>query len=105
MGIPASAGTARLDKILGNQLSILALCAALLVLAAWALGHFSILNRTTAIIEAEQRIAGGDLTARTGVDYEEDELGELARGFDAMAERLEDRDHEDHEHGKPAGVG
>lgn len=105
VGIPAAAATARLNQIVGNQLSLLGLSAALLLLAAWALGHFSILNRATAIIEAERRIAGGDLTARTGVEYDEDELGELARGFDAMAERLEEREHEDREGQKPAGIG
>lgn len=105
VGIPISSATARLNTILGNQLSILAISAVLLLLAAWGLGHFSILNRATAIIDAEHRIADGDLTARTGVEYDRDEFGELARGFDDMAARLEERDHRDHQHGEPAGMG
>lgn len=105
VGRSASLATSRLDRILGTQLSILALSAALLLLATWLLGHFSILTRASAILDAEHRIAHGDLTARTGVTHDDDELGELARGFDEMAERLQERGLESDTRGEPAGVG
>ncbi len=42
----------------------------------------------TKMAEATRRVAAGDLTARTGVSRA-DEIGQLARGIDEMAERLE----------------
>jgi len=38
---------------------------------------------------AAMRVAQGDLVARTGLDYKEGELGQLAQAFDEMAETLE----------------
>ena len=93
VGVPEAAAAAPLARILGTELSLLAFSLALLVLAAWAMGHYSILARTDAIVEAERRLAEGDLSARTGVEYGDDELGRLARTFDEMAAKLEERDH------------
>lgn len=47
---------------------------------------------TTPIVRlraATQKLASGDLTARAGVPHRHDEIGELVRDFDRMAERLE----------------
>jgi HAMP domain-containing protein len=93
VAISEASVTAQLRRILGTELSLLAGAAVVMLLAAWSLGHYTILNRTSAIIEAERRIAGGDYSARTGIDYGDDELGSLARTFDEMAEKLEERDH------------
>jgi signal transduction histidine kinase len=45
------------------------------------------------ICDAAMRVAGGDLTARTGV-VRNDELGEAAEMFDLMVERLDAIEHE-----------
>lgn len=93
VAIPEAAVTAQLRRILGTELSLLAGAAVVMLLAAWSLGHYTILNRASAIIEAEKRIAAGDYSARTGIEYGSDELGSLARTFDEMAQKLEERDH------------
>lgn len=43
------------------------------------------------VVRAARRLSAGDLTARTGEAWTEDEIGELARTFDAMAWTLEQR--------------
>jgi signal transduction histidine kinase/FixJ family two-component response regulator len=47
-----------------------------------------------AINDASRKLAAGDFTSRTGQADTKGELGELARTFDGMAERLEQRMHE-----------
>lgn len=54
-------------------------------LLAW-----SLTSPVSRLRQATQRLAGGDLTARTGArDGRRDELGQLMRDFDRMAERIE----------------
>jgi PAS domain S-box-containing protein len=51
-------------------------------------GDRVLLRRVHALLQATQRVAAGDLSARTGVPYHLGELGQLARAFDEMAEQL-----------------
>ena len=92
VGVPEAQLTAGVDQVLKTELSILVLAAALLLFAAWALGHFSILARVSAIMAAERRLASGDFTARTEIEYGDDEIGRLARTFDEMAGALQARE-------------
>src|SRR5436853_4192597 len=62
--------------------------------AAWFGGERFILRQVRVLSNAAQRIAGGDLSSRTGLAKESGELGELARTFDQMAEALEQRGKE-----------
>src|SRR5436305_13762046 len=62
--------------------------------AAWFGGERFILRQVRVLSNAAQRIAGGDLSSRTGLAKESGELGELARTFDKMAEALEQRGKE-----------
>ena len=66
----------------------------LALVAAWFGGEHFILRQVRALSEAAQRIAEGDLTARTGLKTTEDELGQLAKIFDSMAESLQQRINE-----------
>src|SRR5215469_13741647 len=59
--------------------------------AAWYGGERFILRQVRALSTAAQRLATGDLRARTGMANERGELGELARTFDRMAAVLEKR--------------
>jgi signal transduction histidine kinase len=54
----------------------------------WLLGNLTIVRPVRALVQATQRVAAGDLHARTGVPYQLGELGQLARAFDTMAENL-----------------
>jgi signal transduction histidine kinase/ActR/RegA family two-component response regulator len=59
--------------------------------AAWFGGEHFILRQVRALSSAAQRLAKGDLTARTGIKDRESELGQLANVFDQMAESLQQR--------------
>ncbi|MGD0253627.1 MAG: ATP-binding protein [Verrucomicrobiota bacterium] len=59
--------------------------------AAWFGGEHFILRQVRALSNAAQRLARGDLTARTGLKDTESELGQLANVFDQMAESLQQR--------------
>jgi signal transduction histidine kinase len=61
-----------------------------LVVAAAALGaEIFVLRRVRSLVAATRRLASGDLTARSGLPYGPDELGQLGRSFDDMATALE----------------
>src|SRR5436305_3421031 len=65
---------------------------ALLVTAAASLGaELFVLRRVKSLVEATCRLAAGDLTARSGLPYGRDELGQLGRSFDDMATALQAR--------------
>jgi two-component system NtrC family sensor kinase len=55
-----------------------------LALAIWLLFHYILTRRTQRLVHAAERIASGDLTARSTLSGN-DELGRLGRAFDAMA--------------------
>jgi signal transduction histidine kinase/ActR/RegA family two-component response regulator/HAMP domain-containing protein len=59
--------------------------------AAWYGGEHFILRQVRALSDAAQRLAKGDLTARTGLKDVNSELGQLGRVFDHMAESLQMR--------------
>jgi signal transduction histidine kinase/HAMP domain-containing protein len=68
--------------------------------AAWYGGERFILRQVRILYRAASKLAGGDLTARTGLSNERGELGELARTFDSMAASLEQRDREREQAGR-----
>jgi signal transduction histidine kinase len=63
-----------------------------LMMAAAALGaEMLVVRRVRRLVDSTQRLAGGDLSARTGLSYGVDELGALSQSFDEMAAALEAR--------------
>jgi signal transduction histidine kinase len=66
----------------------------LVLLAAWFGSDLFILRRVNALVSATERLAAGDLSARTGLLYRKGELGQLAQSFDAMGEALQTREAE-----------
>ncbi len=61
----------------------------LALVAAWFGGERYVLRQVRVLLAATRRLAGGDLSSRTGVGVADSELGELARTFDTMAESLQ----------------
>jgi len=59
--------------------------------AAWMGGEYFVRRQAQILSETAQKIADGDLAARTGLPASEDELGQLAKIFDRMAGTLEQR--------------
>lgn len=81
------------DAALTTLVGILVLAGPLVLLAA-AAGGYLLAGRALApvakITQLAGRIGGQDLHARLGLDLPDDELGRLARTFDAMLARIED---------------
>ncbi len=74
--------------MIGNMLIVFLLTLALLFISYGGL-ELSLVRPVKAISRAAEKIAGGDLSARTGLKYTRDELGRLSQIFDRMAESLE----------------
>ena len=66
----------------------------LALIAAWNGGENFILRQVRALTRAVQRLADGDLQARSGLKAAEGEIGLLAQKFDAMAAVLQQRQKE-----------
>jgi HAMP domain-containing protein len=66
----------------------------LALIAAWYGGEHFILRQVRALMQAVQRLAGGDLEARSGLKKAEGEIGQLALKFDEMASVLQQRQTE-----------
>lgn len=60
----------------------------------WVLGNQLIIRQTQALVHVTRKLAKGDLTVRTGLNYQQGELGQLAQAFDGMADQLAQRDAE-----------
>ena len=73
----------------------LAVMAAILLAAfglAWLAAEGLVLRRARRLTESAERLAGGDLEARSGV-IGADEVGRLAAAFDRMADAVAEREH------------
>ena len=67
---------------------------ALTLTAAWVGADLFVLRHTRVLLDATNRLAGGDLAVRSGLSHDRGELGDLARAFDALAAALETRQAE-----------
>jgi PAS domain S-box-containing protein len=94
IGIPTTFAHAKVKRIEKRNLVGLGVIALLVLGVAWATSHMFIMRYVKALITATNRVANGDLSARTEFPYGRGELGELARVFDQMAATLEEREAE-----------
>jgi signal transduction histidine kinase/ActR/RegA family two-component response regulator len=89
IGIPTETilAPARHDQ----QMALLALGATslLALLAAWFMGDVLIVRRVRKLMGTAERIAAGDLEARSGIAHGEAEIGSLAQALDRMAAALQ----------------
>jgi signal transduction histidine kinase len=60
----------------------------------WAGSNLLVMRPVEALVRASARLASGDLSTRTGLRHGKDELGQLTRTFDHMAQALEERELE-----------
>jgi signal transduction histidine kinase/ActR/RegA family two-component response regulator len=92
IGIPTDAITAaaRHDQLM----SLLGLAATtmLALLAAWLAGDVLIVQRVRKLMGTAERIAAGDLDARSGIAYANEEIGNLAQALDRMAASLQKKE-------------
>jgi signal transduction histidine kinase len=94
LGIPKQALFAQADQTLRRNLSMLGVAAIVALALGWFASRLLILQPVKALVASSERLARGDLSARTGLRHGNDELGRLTLAFDKMAEALEEREKE-----------
>jgi signal transduction histidine kinase len=94
VGIPSDVVFADANRALARNLTLLGLVTVFTLVAARLFGDLLVLRPVNALVAATQRLAAGDLDARTGIPYRRGELGQLAQAFDQMAGALEQREAE-----------
>ncbi len=94
IAIPSSVSFAEADRALTRNLILLALVAVVALFAVWFSADVFILRQVSALVSATQKLAAGDLRARTGVRYGIGELSQLAVSFDHMVAALGEREAE-----------
>jgi len=92
VGISKKVLFANADENLKYNLRAIAIFSLLALIVAWVGADLLVLRKTDRIMEVTRRIATGDLTVRSGLADGKDELAELAKSFDTMAEVLQLRE-------------
>jgi PAS domain S-box-containing protein len=82
------------NRSLYRNLMWLGAAVGLAMALGWAGSNFLVVRPVEALVRASARLAGGDMSTRTGLRHGRDELGRLARTFDQMAQALEERELE-----------
>lgn len=91
-GIPLASIAKARQALRWQSLEIALIGLALVIAASSAVGYL-MTRRVDRLVSGSRKLAAGDLAARIG-DASRDELGELARAFDAMAAALQQRVNE-----------
>jgi putative nucleotidyltransferase with HDIG domain len=93
VGIPMSQVFTAIDTHHIRDMLTLAFVTLLSVMGAWFGGNAFIARRVGQLVNVTSRLGGGDLAARARetMHYGRDEIGELARGLDGMAEAINHR--------------
>ncbi len=91
VGIPAEAAFAGVSREYKRNLIGLFAVALTTVGMAWFAGEMFIRRPVGALVGAAQRLAAGDLHARTGLTSGAGELGDLVHAFDQMAATIQAR--------------
>jgi PAS domain S-box-containing protein len=92
VSIPKKTALTYHRKLLFRNLAVLGFACIAALLAAWIIGSVIISKQVRRLAETTQSLSLGDLKARTGLKYEGGELGQLAKAFDEMALKLEQKE-------------
>jgi len=94
LGLPEEWAVGKVNRDLKRNLIWLGLVAILAVAAAWFGADLFIVRPVRKLRGVTERLAAGNLTVRSGPDYQVGELGLLAHAFDQMADALQGREAE-----------
>ncbi len=92
--IPRQVLFAEADRRLTENLAGLGIAAGFAFMLGWIGSYLLVLRPVRTLVKSSARLATGDLSARTGLAHRGDELGQLTRTFDQMAQALEHREAE-----------
>ena len=91
-GDPATAAWVEVERRTSSILFVVALLAGIIAVAIGFILAEAMIRPLRRLGGAASAVASGDLARRSGVGDRKDEIGELGRSFDAMAEALERSD-------------
>jgi signal transduction histidine kinase len=94
VGIPVAVAFFDTNQMLLRDLLVFAGVSLAAIVIGWIGGEVFIRRYARALVDAARRLATGDLSARTGLNYALGEPGQLARAIDEMAAALEQREAE-----------
>ena len=94
LSIPKKLLYAEADRMAARSLALVGLVAGLTLVLGWIGSDLLILRQVRALVRSTARLGRGDFSARTGLVPNGDELGQLARTFDQMAQALQRRETE-----------
>jgi PAS domain S-box-containing protein len=92
--IPREVLFAEADRRLTENLTGLGIAAGFAMMLGWIGSYLLVLCPVRTLVKSSARLATGDLSTRTGLAHRGDELGQLTRTFDQMAQALEHREVE-----------
>jgi PAS domain S-box-containing protein len=92
--IPREVLFAEVDDRLTGNLTRLGIAACFAFMLGWFGSYVLVLRPVRTLVKSNARLATGDLSTRTGMSPRGDELGQLSRAFDQMAQALEHREVE-----------
>ncbi|HUL93716.1 MAG TPA: diguanylate cyclase [Burkholderiales bacterium] len=94
VSVPLSRVFAEANRAMVRDLLGITLATVFLLVAAWFGAEWFMLRKFRALLQAAERMRGGDLKARTGIRHGKEELSQLAEAFDDMADALQRREKE-----------
>lgn len=94
LGTPTSTAFAGVNQTTMRNLLWIGVVILAALVAAWFIGGAFVVRQIDILVDTTQRLASGDLSARTQGGYEQGEFGVLNQAIDEMAEALARRDME-----------
>ena len=94
LGIPRQVLFAGANRAMIRNLGWIGIAGCLALALGWLGSTFLVIRPVKTLVSASARLAAGDLRTRTGLRHGKDELGQLTRTFDHMAQALEKREME-----------
>ena len=94
LSIPRKVLFAEPDRVMMRNLTSVGIVAGLVLVLGWIGSRYLILRPIQALVNFTARLGAGDHSARTGLPRARDELRQLMRAFDQMAEALQQREAE-----------
>ncbi|MBI2090010.1 MAG: PAS domain S-box protein, partial [Deltaproteobacteria bacterium] len=94
VGLPKAWVLVEVNRISKRNVALTVLVILLALILTRVFSEQSLLRPIESLVNATNRLAGGDLGVRTGLPYRAGELGQLAESFDAMADALQTEEAE-----------
>jgi signal transduction histidine kinase len=92
--IPEQVLFAEADQRRNANLTGLGIAACFAFMLGWAGSYLLVLRPVRTLVKSNARLASGDFSTRTGLVHRGDELGQLTRAFDHMAQAVQQREME-----------